>query len=189
MILSEPLVALLCSNYDDVKTLRASGRHNYSSRRRGARPSYAFETTSRPRNWCVTVDDIEAAPLRNGIRELVPCRADQTGRPVRQESKRSSKLVKRRDKQKLCYMDRTQAPPNLEFFPESVRRLWKGKSEDQILQSAAFSIACLMTGPVACQPRDCTYDGSALYKAPDGAVRTRKKKRRVAGNSEAKESA
>lgn len=99
LILSEPLVALLCSNYDDVKTLRASGRHNYSSRRRGTRPSYAFGTTSRPRNWCVTVDDIEAAPLRNGIRELVPCRADQTGRPVRQESKRSSKLVKRRGKQ------------------------------------------------------------------------------------------
>ena len=51
-------------------------------------------------------------------------------------------------------MDRTERAPNLEFFSDEVRREWRGKSSGYILQSAAFAIACLTTGPTPYQPMD-----------------------------------
>ena len=51
-------------------------------------------------------------------------------------------------------MDRTEGAPNLEFFSDEVRREWRGKSSRYILQSVAFAIACLTTGPTPYQPMD-----------------------------------
>ena len=51
-------------------------------------------------------------------------------------------------------MDRTEGAPNLEFSSDEVRREWRGKSSGYMLQSAAFAIACLTTGPTLYQPMD-----------------------------------
>ena len=51
-------------------------------------------------------------------------------------------------------MDQTEGAPNLEFFLEEVKLEWEGKSSGYILQSAAFAIACMTTGPTPYQPMD-----------------------------------
>ena len=78
-------------------------------------------------------------------------------------------------------MDQTEGAPNLEFFSEEVRRQWEGKSSGSILQSAAFAIACMTTGPTPYQPMDYYHldvhrgeqDGTAQRQTrAEGAAKT-----------------
>ena len=112
------------------------------------------------RNWEFSIDDICVALSPNDIKNLLPCskNPDETKRSAREGV--IDREEKKGYKKKLIHMDLSKDAPNLEFFSEEVRRAWEGKSSEFRLQSAAFSFACLLTGPTPYQPMD-------YYHLPD----------------------
>ena len=122
-------------------------------------PPPSPKTTNHLSNWEFSIDDICVALSPNDIKNLLPCSKtpDETKRSAREGV--IDRKEKKDTKKKAIHMAQTDAP-NLEFFSEEVRRAWEGKSSEFRLQSAAFSIACLLTGPTPYQPMD-------YYHLPD----------------------
>ena len=81
---------------------------------------------------------------------------------------------KKGTKKKAIHMAQTDAP-NLEFFSEEVRRAWEGKSSEFRLQSAAFSIACLLTGPTPYQPMDYYHPPDLHRGEQDGTAESQER--------------